>query len=117
MGNDKERHERVIHTRVPESLETELKERASELGVSVSNLVRNVLQHALGLVNDIVKQVSSNFTRTGNDVNVVFGAPVDFGDLLDRAPSPRLHREISERAMSAIRDLGEEERALRAAHA
>lgn len=49
-----ERKERVIHTRVPESLEAELKDRAAEMGVSVSNLVRNVLSHALGLVNDIV---------------------------------------------------------------
>ena len=54
MTQDKERHERVIHTRVPETLETELKERASQMGISVSNLVRNVLANALGLVNDVV---------------------------------------------------------------
>jgi hypothetical protein len=46
--------ERVIHTRVPESLEAHLRERAQELGVSVSNLVRNVLGHAFGLVGDVV---------------------------------------------------------------
>jgi len=51
---ERERNERVIHTRVPEKLEAELKDRAAEMGVSVSNLVRNVLTHALGLVNDIV---------------------------------------------------------------
>jgi hypothetical protein len=49
-----ERKERVIHTRVPESLEAELRKRAQELGVSVSNLVRNVLGHAFGLVGDVV---------------------------------------------------------------
>ena len=49
-----ERKERVIHTRVPERLEAELRERAQELGVSVSNLVRNVLGHAFGLVGDVV---------------------------------------------------------------
>ncbi len=49
-----DRKERVLHTRVPERLEAELKERAAELGVSVSNLVRNVLTHAFGLVGDIV---------------------------------------------------------------
>ncbi len=48
------RKERVLHTRVPEKLEAELKERAAELGVSVSNLVRNALTHAFGLVGDIV---------------------------------------------------------------
>ncbi len=46
--------ERVIHTRVPESLETELRKRAGDLGISVSNLVRNVLGHAFGLVGDVV---------------------------------------------------------------
>jgi hypothetical protein len=51
-GNEKK--ERVIHTRVPESLDDEIKRRATDLGVSVSNLVRNILQHTVGLVEDIV---------------------------------------------------------------
>ncbi len=49
-----EKKERVIHTRVPESLEAQLRERAQGLGISVSNLVRNVLGHAFGLVGDVV---------------------------------------------------------------
>lgn len=49
-----EKKERVIHTRVPESLEAELRERSKHLGISVSNLVRNVLGHAFGLVGDVV---------------------------------------------------------------
>lgn len=52
--DEPERKERVIHTRVPESLETHLRERAQDLGISVSNLVRNVLGHAFGLVGDVV---------------------------------------------------------------
>ena len=44
----------MLHTRVPERLETELRERAADLGISVSNLVRNVLGHAFGLVGDVV---------------------------------------------------------------
>ena len=48
-----EKKERVIHTRVPESLEAELRERAQGLGISVSNLVRNVLGYAFGLVGDV----------------------------------------------------------------
>jgi len=48
-----ERKERVIHTRVPESLEVELRRRAQDLGISVSNLVRNVIGHAFGLVGDV----------------------------------------------------------------
>jgi hypothetical protein len=53
-SRDDDKKQRVLHTRVPERLESELKERAADLGVSVSNLVRNVLTHAFGLVGDIV---------------------------------------------------------------
>jgi hypothetical protein len=49
-----DRKGRVIHARVPEDLDRELKRKASRLGVSVSNLVRNVLQNTFGLVEDIV---------------------------------------------------------------
>jgi hypothetical protein len=49
-----EKKERVLHTRVPESLEAELRHKAQDLGISVSNLVRNVLGHAFGLVGDMV---------------------------------------------------------------
>lgn len=49
----------VIHTRVPEELDAEIKRRASSLGVSVSNLVRNVLTHTFGLVGDIVADSAS----------------------------------------------------------
>ena len=52
--DDVEKKERVIHTRVPESLENQLREKAQDLGISVSNLVRNVLGHAFGLVGDVV---------------------------------------------------------------
>ncbi len=53
-SDEPEHKDRVIHTRVPESLEAELRERAERLGMSVSNLVRNVLGHAFGLVGDVV---------------------------------------------------------------
>ena len=52
-SNEAEKKERVIHTRVPESLEAELRKRAQDLGISVSNLVRNVIGHAFGLVGDV----------------------------------------------------------------
>lgn len=51
---DSGRKERVIHTRVPESLEAQLRQRAEDLGISVSNLVRNVLNHTFGLVGGVV---------------------------------------------------------------
>ena len=60
--DDDDRSERkasVIHTRVPEDLDAEIKRRANNLGMSVSNLVRNVLSHAFGLVGDIVADSAS----------------------------------------------------------
>jgi 1-acyl-sn-glycerol-3-phosphate acyltransferase len=70
-----------------------------------------------GLVNDLTKQVTSNFDRTGRDILVVFGAPIDFGDLLEQGKSPKVHQAISDRVMRAVSELGQEERALRAARA
>lgn len=49
-----EKKERVLHTRIPESLEEDLKAHARSLGISVSNLVRNVLSNTLEMVDDIV---------------------------------------------------------------
>jgi len=51
-GNSDEasRKERVLHTRVPESLDEAIRAAASDLGISVSNLVRNVLANALEVV-------------------------------------------------------------------
>ena len=67
-----------------------------------------------GLGNDLPKQVAGNFTGKGTPLIIDFGAPVDFGDMLDQPPSPRLHRRLAEHALDEIRKLGEEERALRA---
>ena len=67
-----------------------------------------------GLGNDLPKQVAGNFTRKGTPIIINFGAPVDFGDMLQQPSSPRLHRRISEHALEQVRLLGEEERALRA---
>jgi 1-acyl-sn-glycerol-3-phosphate acyltransferase len=66
-----------------------------------------------GLQNDLPRQVASNFDRSGRSVNVVFGAPLELGELLERKRSPRVYREISERVMQAIGALGQEERRLR----
>ncbi|MCC6763412.1 MAG: hypothetical protein IT293_02005 [Deltaproteobacteria bacterium] len=55
MGDEKdERKERVLHTRVPPSLDDQLKQRARALGMSVSTIVRHVLLNTFGLVEDIV---------------------------------------------------------------
>jgi hypothetical protein len=46
-------------------------------------------------------------------VNVVFGKPVDFEGLLEKAPSPRVFKAVSERAMAVVAELGQEERRIR----
>jgi hypothetical protein len=52
--DDEDKKPSVIHTRVPEALDQEIKKRASGLGVSVSNLVRNVLLNTFGLVEHVL---------------------------------------------------------------
>lgn len=66
-----------------------------------------------GLGNDIFKQIMGNVRRDGDLTNVVFGKPIDYSDLLDRGGNPKLYREASERAMKAIWELGQEEKAIR----
>lgn len=58
-----ERKERVLHTRVPDSLDRHLKRRARGLGMSVSTVVRHVLLNTFGLVEDIVAD-STNLALT-----------------------------------------------------
>ena len=48
------RKERVLHTRMPDSLDRQLKHGARGLGMSVSTIVRHVLLNTFGLVEDIV---------------------------------------------------------------
>ncbi len=51
--------QRVLHTRVSEELDEELREKAAGLGVSVSNLVRNILLNTVEMVEDLVADSSS----------------------------------------------------------
>ncbi len=67
-----------------------------------------------GLINDLKKQVSSNFDKTGREVIVMFGAPIDFGGLLDEPGNAKVFRSLADMSLEAVRKLGEEERALRA---
>ena len=70
-----------------------------------------------GLSNDFVRQVVSNFRgggRGGERVIVVFGDPVELGDLAEGRPRPALYKRVADRIADEIRRLGERERALRA---
>ncbi len=92
MSEEPEKKERVIHMRVEPSLDSELKERAERLGVSVSNLVRNILQHAFGLAGDVIRD-SQQVARTARGEAPVpeargdsGGSPAQPGKLLGWQP-------------------------------
>ncbi|MEK6606361.1 MAG: hypothetical protein AABZ30_01760 [Myxococcota bacterium] len=62
----KDRKERVLHTRVPASLEVEIKRVADALRVPVSNLVRQILEdsvHFVSQVGETVHEVRSEVER------------------------------------------------------
>jgi hypothetical protein len=63
-----ERKQKILHTRVPESLDRHIKRRARSLGMSVSTVVRNVLLTTFGLVEDIVNDSTDiALAVTGHD--------------------------------------------------
>jgi 1-acyl-sn-glycerol-3-phosphate acyltransferase len=66
-----------------------------------------------GLGNDLVKQVSGGITGGGRPIHMVFGAPIDFGPLLDAPGTPRTYRALAERCLEVISTLGQEEKSLR----
>lgn len=67
-----------------------------------------------GLINDLPRQVRSNFDGTGTDIHVVFGSPIEFSDLYAERGTPKVHQAIADRALAAIAALGAEEREHRA---
>lgn len=71
----------------------------------------------LGLGNDIVQDIKSNFgkeARRSAAVISVFGPPVDYTDLMGEKPRPTLYKKCADRFMAAIKELSVRERELRA---
>lgn len=66
-----------------------------------------------GLLNDLPRQVTSNYDGTGVPVHIVFGKPLDYGALSSQRGSPRVYRSIAEQTLSTIAELGREERVYR----
>jgi 1-acyl-sn-glycerol-3-phosphate acyltransferase len=66
-----------------------------------------------GLLNDFPAQLRTGLRGKGERINVVFGAPVDFGSLLDLPGSPKTYRRIADRCLEVIAALGVEEKSLR----
>lgn len=52
--NDRQRKDRLIQTRVPQNLESTLKDEARKRRLSVSHLIRNVLEDTFNLVDNVV---------------------------------------------------------------
>jgi hypothetical protein len=55
--NDRQRKDRLIQTRVPQNLESTLKDEARKRRLSVSHLIRNVLEDTFNLVDNVVTEV------------------------------------------------------------
>ncbi|MEO6772506.1 MAG: lysophospholipid acyltransferase family protein [Kofleriaceae bacterium] len=71
----------------------------------------------LGLGNNIAMDIAQNFTRRArrdHAVIIVFGKPVDYGDLAAEKPRPTLYKKCADRFMVAIKALSERQRELRA---
>lgn len=67
-----------------------------------------------GLINDLPRQIESNFDGSGRDIVVVFGKPIDFSDLLDEPATAKTEQLIADRTLEVIGALGQEEKLLRA---
>jgi hypothetical protein len=62
-SSDREKKERVLHTRVPAVLERELKRFADNLRVPVSNLVRTILEDALNVADAATENVEERLKK------------------------------------------------------
>lgn len=68
---DDERKDRVIQARVPEDLETTLKQAAEKRRMSVSHLIRNILEDTFTLVDNIVADSSALVEQVSRDARRV----------------------------------------------
>jgi 1-acyl-sn-glycerol-3-phosphate acyltransferase len=66
-----------------------------------------------GLGNDLARQVRDGMTGRGSPIHIVFGAPIDFGGLLNAPAGPQAYKRVAERCIDVIAELGQEEKAIR----
>ena len=84
---DSDRKDRLVQTRVPRGLESTLKREARRRRLTVSHLIRNILEDALQLVDDVVANVDEIVTdsvelarRVGRDARRVADAVRDVAE-------------------------------------
>lgn len=96
--DDRPRKDRLIQTRVPQDLESTLKDEARKRRLSVSHLIRNVLEDTFSLVDNVVSEVDRVVT---DSVEMVATVKRDAARLAATARGETSHREVRPRAPEA----------------
>ena len=68
----------------------------------------------LGMGNNALRQIKSNFDGTGRKIILVFGEPMDFERFYTQSARARTYMDISNHVRDTLTQLGARERALRA---
>jgi hypothetical protein len=103
-SNDRQRKDRLIQTRVPQNLESTLKDEARKRRLSVSHLIRNVLEDTFHLVDNVVTEVDR---VVADSVGMAQTLRRDAQRLAATARGRTSHRRDSE--LSGAPDEGEDE--------
>jgi 1-acyl-sn-glycerol-3-phosphate acyltransferase len=67
-----------------------------------------------GLSNSFMGQLKRNFRGSEEHMTIVFGEPIDFGELLELPNEYKNHRLVSQFALDKVAELAQEEKILRA---
>ncbi len=99
--DDRPRKDRLIQTRVPQDLESTLKDEARKRRLSVSHLIRNVLEDTFSLVDNVVSEVDRVVT---DSVEMVATVKRDAARLAATARGQTSHREPRRPEVESIDD-------------
>jgi hypothetical protein len=88
--NRRSTKDRVLQARIPEHLDDELRNRAGQLGLSVSTIVRNILLHTF----DLVEGVVTDSTQIAKALTGWDGAPATGRSTLLAKPTAESNQEV-----------------------
>lgn len=71
MNGPKSNKEKVLHTRVPESLEAQIKALADALRVPVSSLVRNILEDSVAVIDSATSELDQTLKNVSKNVRTL----------------------------------------------
>ena len=86
--------EKVIQTRITDNLYSKINKEANTLGVSVSNLVRNVLFNAFDLVEDIVTDGKDIAKTAQRNAYSILGLNKELQPFPDQQPFPQTSQPV-----------------------